>query len=1699
MAESPEDRLVIDDKKRFSETVLWKLQRAFYEKSEVKCWQECVVPNFVTSNCFIAQAYARSIASFLRDHLGRDGSDWGSSQKPVYIVEIGAGSAKLSFVLLQKLLKLSEYLPRRRESGPGLAGAGAPNGTSNDGSGGGGERGGFCFKYVITDFSHANFGFWMNHPRLQDLFALGIVDFAVFDAEAGPGEIGGKQGPGTAAEGRAAGDSGEVGDRGAAAGSDGGSSSGGGGGPGVGLWGSGCLRLELSGEELRPGDLDNPVIVVANYVFDSLKQDAFRVHEGALEELLCTTSTSSGKDADPQSLAPELLRYMSCTWSPVRRRPSECYPDNTRLAKALETLAGCHKEASFLVPVGAVRAVDSLRALSKGGKALVIAGDKGYVQDSELEGIRDPHLAVHGSFSCMVNFRLLHLMCEVEGGTVLHSQHLDGFKCSAMAYGLDPKAYPQFLMAFRESTTCFTPNGFSSLQRQLKDESRGLGLRPALALLRLSQFDPDVFYKFKQVFIDKGPYAGEKLQNDIRRDVKLVHELYFPLQPSKDVAFEIGRIFMGLKDFSSAAELFRDSQRYCGVHHVSWYNMGVCFFYLNHLDEAENCFSESLALCPDYPDAIKWREKLADVKSFLAGPEPQNPTVPRCYPRTPPVTNNTFVSSSSATLRDVAKDALAYMTQEQEQPGSDEEKKVLMIHPNRGTADPKEGFRRGARGELRKSCDDCTASKTKCTGSIPCDRCKKRRIACKFSKRRRCGPKARAEDEKRPRTSAGSGAHPNNPSPRSDSSKISMPPTPPPLPPIRPIGINSSGGGSGGSGGGGGDLPPGDPPKFCGPLNSDGLSGLAELIAPTLSDTGGSGSSFSASTSHGGVDSSGYGRYAPLPGMGADGVSTLLGGGGTSPTNGGGNRAQPCAQPSALSSLPEAPGHPNSMRQQRSPRGRRTSLPHSQSAPTRKLGSCSQHDLPARAKSLPEIGFQDDPGGGGGGGGHMGFYPENTPMVDSMGNDLIGVGASGGVGGGRGRHQQHAALGVRGPLPMTLDERSKALLRTFMRSVGSLVVLPGNDAIRGAVFGDVGDSEEMADVATAGPGGAENDGKAGGTKGGQGTAEDRDGTDGGVVDTFAEACRAEAWAAAAVGAQFSGAPEQEGKDYVSRALRSMSRCLDAPLPEVAAVMILLALFWTHSMDTRKVARYFGFAQQVGLELGDGMPEGLRHTMAFLSSLVTMTLHLDQGASFAVNVKPHEAWGVFLPNSSKSDFDPFILALTAATVACNEMLHDGAGRGRIGVSANGLPPRVPPSQILTNLLATAAKALAKDEVQDGIQNPEHMLAILYGLKGYTHAARGELEEAEAAARLLLQIIDQHAAVLHLPLTYTLAEASRSLIETTAERNGRPVDSGLHFDALRGARTALVFARPGGGGGGGGGGAEARGGGRGGWCAFGDEIMSAFGRVCGVDDRDASTEANDDKGRPRSGSMSPPPRRSVRPPPRAEILSRQWKPSPGGEAAGGRHDPPRLALEPPSSSPLPRWNGIPTPGIPALSGKAAEMPSDWVDRVRRMPTIGPPRTSSPSVVHRMGGAARTSSPQEDVLGAGRGDSAGSLSLLGPPAMHTSAPNGAGVKYSSEPPDNLALLSTVASPGGYTGPPRRSSYEDRGSRPRRSGPPGGDNGGGGGGVGGGGGSSNGNAADRDGDDLPPPGNPGLSTGISFDPNRDDGTLPFTSLGPS
>ena len=60
-------------------------------------------------------------------------------------------------------------------------------------------------------------------------------------------------------------------------------------------------------------------------------------------------------------------------------------------------------DASCLVPLGGLKLVKGLMQLSN-GRLLLLAGDKGYNAEVDMKGLRDPHIARHGSFSMMVNF-----------------------------------------------------------------------------------------------------------------------------------------------------------------------------------------------------------------------------------------------------------------------------------------------------------------------------------------------------------------------------------------------------------------------------------------------------------------------------------------------------------------------------------------------------------------------------------------------------------------------------------------------------------------------------------------------------------------------------------------------------------------------------------------------------------------------------------------------------------------------------------------------------------------------------------------------------------------------------------------------------------------------------------------------------------------------------------------------------------------------------------------------------------------------------------------------------------------------------------------------------------------------------------------------------------------------------------------------
>lgn len=413
--EGPPKPVVFDPPTPLRDSALWRLQRAFYETKGVNAWSEAIVPNFVTTNSFIARAYAKVILGLLRDTFEvpptpsrRRGSAASTPAgvdptKPVYIIEIGAGHGKLGYLIVETLLRYRAFFP------PSAVPSGLP------------------FKYVLTDAFPGMVEAWRAHPSLKDFFDMGALDVAVFDAERDREIrclIGGEVlAPGAPACG-------------------------------------------------------NPMLAIANYALDSLTVDAFRITvppppsgpaggkagTGApvLEQACVSVTSTAQEDRTPRGdaeaadaaaapdakpaqsgalstpaasaaasvsapssastvgLDPGLLSRMTLSWSyaPVRSGSTPAAPAvygdpllDSLLAAYLATPAltappspapppPAHSHdgsqpvpsassggASIHVPIGGMRALRSLLAVS-GGKLVALVGDKGYARLAEMQGHR---------------------------------------------------------------------------------------------------------------------------------------------------------------------------------------------------------------------------------------------------------------------------------------------------------------------------------------------------------------------------------------------------------------------------------------------------------------------------------------------------------------------------------------------------------------------------------------------------------------------------------------------------------------------------------------------------------------------------------------------------------------------------------------------------------------------------------------------------------------------------------------------------------------------------------------------------------------------------------------------------------------------------------------------------------------------------------------------------------------------------------------------------------------------------------------------------------------------------------------------------------------------------------------------------------------------------------------------------------------
>ena len=87
-----EYRYQIEEATPFSKSLIWQLNRDYYQNTGVDAWRQGIVPHNLTSNSMVGKTYAELIFAFLKDLAAK-----GQTQEKIYIMELGAGHGRLSF------------------------------------------------------------------------------------------------------------------------------------------------------------------------------------------------------------------------------------------------------------------------------------------------------------------------------------------------------------------------------------------------------------------------------------------------------------------------------------------------------------------------------------------------------------------------------------------------------------------------------------------------------------------------------------------------------------------------------------------------------------------------------------------------------------------------------------------------------------------------------------------------------------------------------------------------------------------------------------------------------------------------------------------------------------------------------------------------------------------------------------------------------------------------------------------------------------------------------------------------------------------------------------------------------------------------------------------------------------------------------------------------------------------------------------------------------------------------------------------------------------------------------------------------------------------------------------------------------------------------------------------------------------------
>jgi hypothetical protein len=418
-----------------------------------------------------------------------------------------------------------------------------------------------AFRYVMTDFTQKNIDCWRSHAALQPYIKEGLLDFALFDAE-----------------------------------------------------NDSRLQLQESGIALAPETNHNPVIALANYLFDSLIQDVFRVKTGNLEHGLVTLYTTETPLPDPQKPLKLDQIKVDYDFKPV---PNGYYQD-PEFNKILHHYRDRLSDSAVCFPIGALRCIGSLLHLSH-NRLCLLSADKGPIRERDLlDGMPPVPVQHHGCFSLSVNYHAIGRYFHNKKGTLCsHKRSQNGLLCiSGFVSGEASQRYPATQFAFAEHIENFGPCEFYDSYKAVYNNKQNTPLA-LLSIIRLSDYDTVVFRMLNDAIINSLNDMPYELETELLQVLDRVWDNFFCMGNSLQDADQIAETYYKRHRYLKCLVVYTSIVKNYGETLAALCNIGLCLYKMSMIQQALPFLKRALEIDESNNFARIWRSRLENELKIM--------------------------------------------------------------------------------------------------------------------------------------------------------------------------------------------------------------------------------------------------------------------------------------------------------------------------------------------------------------------------------------------------------------------------------------------------------------------------------------------------------------------------------------------------------------------------------------------------------------------------------------------------------------------------------------------------------------------------------------------------------------------------------------------------------------------------------------------------------------------------------------------------------------------------------------------------------------------------------------------------------------------------------------------------------------------------------------------------------------------------